>query len=242
MVLPFLAAAAPFLPWISAGLGAVGSIFGAFGASQPKTVRSEVDFGKMVADAEAAGFNPLTVLRNGGMAGYAMTHSPGLNAAEAFGQGLTGVGASLGQLSSDILAQQRAATEWKVAEAQIANLQADTRMRSQSFNVPTYQGSARDSVKGPWEVAKPEPVVAIRTGGATWLPDTGWSNTQEFEDRYGDPMSWIYGVGAFGADVLNTVKKIEVPQDTGFWPKQNKDRPAKDVFPNGGAFWTPLPR
>lgn len=37
------------------------------------TSAGAIDFGRMVRDAEAAGFNPLTVLRAGGLAGYATT-------------------------------------------------------------------------------------------------------------------------------------------------------------------------
>lgn len=37
---------------------------------------STVDLGKLVTDSKAAGFNPLTVLRNGGLAGYQVTDVP----------------------------------------------------------------------------------------------------------------------------------------------------------------------
>lgn len=47
----------------------------------PQTVvvaeqKNEVDLKKLVKDSEDAGFNPLTVLRNGGVAGYQTTHIP----------------------------------------------------------------------------------------------------------------------------------------------------------------------
>lgn len=40
------------------------------------TARYEVDLKKLVANAEAAGFNPLTVLRNGGAAGFMVEDQP----------------------------------------------------------------------------------------------------------------------------------------------------------------------
>lgn len=39
-------------------------------------IRNEIDLLKLVSEAEAAGFNPLTVLRNGGAAGYAVQRQP----------------------------------------------------------------------------------------------------------------------------------------------------------------------
>lgn len=47
-----------------------------------QVISNSIDLMRLVADAEAAGFNPLTVLRNGGAAGYAVQRQPA-----AFGGG-----------------------------------------------------------------------------------------------------------------------------------------------------------
>lgn len=57
---------------IGAGLGLIGSLFG----KKKQKTESTVNYQQMVASAEAAGFNPLTALRNGGSAGFTTTTSP----------------------------------------------------------------------------------------------------------------------------------------------------------------------
>lgn len=65
-------------------LGAVGSLFG--GGSKKQTTTSEVDYQKMVNRSSAAGFNPLTAIRNGGSAGFTTTTSPTIsNTSEILG-------------------------------------------------------------------------------------------------------------------------------------------------------------
>lgn len=57
---------------ITGGLGLIGSLFG----KKKQTTTSTVDYGKMVESATAAGFNPLTAIRNGGSAGFTTTTTP----------------------------------------------------------------------------------------------------------------------------------------------------------------------
>lgn len=92
----------------------------------------------MVADAEAAGFNPLTVLRNGGAAGNMTTTQPALSSSAMFGEALGEVGNFLSNF--DPMADDRREQEYQLVQAQIANLNASTAgmSRPQSFNVPTY--------------------------------------------------------------------------------------------------------
>lgn len=69
--------------WIGDLIGGVAGLFG--GKKKQETV-SRVDYGRMVKDATAAGFNPLTALRNGGSAGFTTTTGPTLsNLPEALG-------------------------------------------------------------------------------------------------------------------------------------------------------------
>lgn len=196
MVLPFLAAAAPFAPLIGAAVSAIGGLFSS-GDS-----KNRVDYKQMVKDAEEAGFNPLTVLRNGGSAGYQQTHAPALS---AFGGALQTMGQGIAAVQWDPQADVRAKAEFDLVQAQIANLNADTQTRSRSFNVPTYQGSTTAKTDGPWQMAEPAGVVGVRMGGFSLTPDTGWSNAQEVEDRMGEPISWLYGVGVTAADLYNSL-------------------------------------
>lgn len=50
------------------------------------TIRYEIDFQKLRDNAEAAGFNPLTALRNGAASGFAVEHHP-INQMGSFGVG-----------------------------------------------------------------------------------------------------------------------------------------------------------
>ena len=62
MVLPFLAALAPFAPLIGGAIGAVGQLM----APKPKASAGSIDLKGLRRDAEEAGFNPLTIIRGGG--------------------------------------------------------------------------------------------------------------------------------------------------------------------------------
>lgn len=57
---------------ITGGLGLIGSLFG----KKKQTTESSVNYWKMANDAAAAGFNPLTAIRNGGSAGFTTTTTP----------------------------------------------------------------------------------------------------------------------------------------------------------------------
>ena len=47
---------------------------------------------------------------------------------------------------------------------------------------------------------------ALKVMGAKVNKHKGWSDTQDMEDRYGDPLSWIYGLGVLGADTWKNYK------------------------------------
>lgn len=93
----------PLLGLVTAGLSAAGSVAGAIGGSktQKTTTESTVDYEKMVKSATAAGFNPLTAIRNGGSAGFSTstTTSPGVSA-------MPGVLSSLGGFLGDAFGNQ----------------------------------------------------------------------------------------------------------------------------------------
>ncbi|RUW86529.1 hypothetical protein EOA35_35565, partial [Mesorhizobium sp. M8A.F.Ca.ET.023.01.1.1] len=100
------------------GLG--GSLLsGLFGGGDQETT-SHVDYKRMVTDAEAAGFNPLTAIRNGGSAGFTSTTTPG----NPVGGALSRVGDWL--TNFDPFADAERAQRGKLLDAQIANLNAET--------------------------------------------------------------------------------------------------------------------
>lgn len=127
---------------------------------------SRVNYLQMVADAEAAGFNPLTALRLGGAAGYTQTSHYGLTESNVksetigtamvpgtpiIGPALSNAGQIIGNSISsyDPMKQALQEAEYDLAQAQIRNLNADTgaRLRASVGGIPTW--SAGQVAKNP---------------------------------------------------------------------------------------------
>lgn len=130
-------------PIIGAGISAIGSLFG--GGDDETT--TTVNYKQMAKAAEKAGFNPLTVLRNGGSAGFTTTSHPALS-------GWTGFAQTIGNalMAFDPRADERAALEDKLLQAQLESVQrsntaADARAMW-SFDVPTAAASTRVGPNG----------------------------------------------------------------------------------------------
>lgn len=126
---------------IGAGISALGSLFG--GGDDEQTTM-EVDYKKMARNAEKAGFNPLTAIRNGGSAGFTTTHHPGLSMQTRLGNAFATLGNAI--MAFDPNADARAAQEEAIrnAELQRLNLTNQYLRGGMAFgDVPT---SARSSV------------------------------------------------------------------------------------------------
>lgn len=112
---------------IGAGASILGSVFGSGSKKQQTTTTSHVDYKRMVRDAEAAGFNPLTALRNGGAAGFSVSTSstPATPLSARLADGVSsGVNAFLQNYDPHADAAREQGS--KLIEAQIANLNAST--------------------------------------------------------------------------------------------------------------------
>ena len=149
----------------------------------------------MARNAEAAGFNPLTALRNGGAAGFMSTTSPALSTGEVIGNAMGQVGNFLADF--DPMADQKREAEYNLVQAQIANLNASTASmfpprpgKPGSFNVPAYQAG---------QVKKNPKTAALSAGGPVEMGDrtvtNPWSDgtvnpayldAAAYEQRYGD--------------------------------------------------------
>ncbi len=195
--------------WIGPAIGAVGGIISSIFGGKKKT-SNRVDYVQMVADAEAAGFNPLTVLRNGGSAGYMQTAHPGLSSGEIIGGGLSQVGNFLADF--DPFADDKRELESRLVEAQIANLNASTADYGRrslaspgSFNVPQSSagqverrpsgsgGQLSASAGAPQTPTIEAPTVTnpnpISTGRYV---DPDQPDAEMYETRYGDSEFWNF--------------------------------------------------
>lgn len=129
---------------------------------------SRINYHQLVADAEAAGFNPLTALRLGGGAGYTQTSSNSLSDTIGYSNTNTGIksetigsamvpgtpiigpalsqaGQIIGNAVSDYDPMKRALqeAEYDLAQAQIRNLNSDSAARNgvSVGGVPSWTGS-----------------------------------------------------------------------------------------------------
>ena len=220
----------PISALITGGLGILGGLFGRK-KNQTQVVENRVDYQRLVADAEAAGFNPLTALRNGGAAGYSVSTQshPGLSGSEMIGQAFQTAGNVFQAYQDDKVADEQRSTEKQLIEAQLKNIVAGTQLKMRSLDVPTgsgggyRRGGGEMSIPGPltpeqlqaFGVAVNDPNRPFEMGNLTttnparrdntfWKVDPNQSDAEAFETRYGDSeiMSMANGALTWGGDLL----------------------------------------
>ena len=150
----------------------------------------------MADDASAAGFNPLTAIRNGGSAGFTSTTTPG--------NGLSAALSTAGNFlqNFDPFADAKREQESRYVEAQINNLNAQTGSFNRTALTPSgpvlrRPGSAALSLSmqqpptpGKTTVTNPLPVGVV---------DHRLVDADAWEARYSDVGGWVGGaVNAFG--------------------------------------------
>lgn len=213
---------------IGAGASILGSIFG----SKKQKVTNEVDYVKMVKNAEAAGFNPLTALRNGGAAGFSVSSGGGASPLSAIADGIAGAADFLQNF--DPHADQKRELEFDLVQAQLENLQADTQSKIRFGQVPAYTATPNARVMGasaPRNTNKaasiarvlPDSAGAARTpqienprivnpwGDTGLVVDPNVPNADAFEERYGDSevFSTLSGLYVAGRDFVQNLPAMD---------------------------------
>lgn len=209
---------------IGAGASLLGGLFGKKKQEpQVSTTESVVDYEKMVANAEAAGFNPLTALRNGGSAGFSKTTTttPVLSSGPTVGQSVVGALANglTAWANHDPMADARSKLEYKLLEAQLDGVQKSNLRMDRSFFVPTMQGA--QAVAGGAELSAK--TKGGKLTGEPTAPETGkvevtnpWQSfsvdptsrdAAAFENRYGDSeiANMIFGIKNAGYDMWHNM-------------------------------------
>lgn len=206
---------------IGSALGAIGSLFG--GRKKQEQVVNRVDYKRMVRDAEAAGFNPLTALRNGGAAGFSVTSQPVLSSS---GQAL---GEAFGQIGNfitnfDPFEDKMREVQYNTMLAQLDNIQADTRLKSRDFLFqPPAVSGRRKMTSGPLLGQKALPASA----GASVTPEVetptvtnplptesglhvnpGWPDASAAEERWGEWGGSLYGLGVAVVDAYYNMQRV----------------------------------
>lgn len=199
---------------ISAGLGAIGSLFGRKKTPEKQVVENRVDYGRMVADAEAAGFNPLTALRNGGAAGYSVSTQshPGLSSSSDFiGDAFSTMARAIPAYQDEKIAEAQRMSEQALVEAQLKNIEADTKVKLRSLEVPTFSGSSVRHGGGELAVVgKDPPPLEVKAATVTspypwWTglePYPGNPDAEAMETRHGDIAGNLGGIVNFPSDVV----------------------------------------
>lgn len=227
----------------------------------PQITTNSVDMKRLVAEAQEAGFNPLTVLRAGGMAGYMETRHPNLfpiRGLETAATGQSPLGAAISGVGGmvagyDYGATNRNALEAQLLEAQITNVNTDTRVRSgfatlagpgyghaSSGGLSMSPGNAGYELGAPaQEFWEPEFGTVTNPMGADWWHSNPfWSDIETgAEARFGDVGGAVMSPFTFGADLGFTMaKNVEYwtgtnPREFGQWLKQM----ATDFAHGGGT-------
>lgn len=182
-------------------------------------------------DAEKAGFNPLTALRNGASNIGANTYlqAPALSSNDFVGQALmqaidTGFNAPQRELDAETQRLQN-----DLYRAQIGELQANTQYlsRSHGFGVPAVEqyGVSSDETSGP-SLTRLDPLAsgsvydgnpagvdgsrALATPIGWWRTDSSWAPTQAVEDEQGDLVSWPYGAAKLSWEAGLTARELAI--------------------------------
>lgn len=246
--------AIPWAPIISAGASLIGSIFG--GRKQSTTTTSHVDYRRMVREAEAAGFNPLTALRNGGAAGFSVTNSttPAAPLSARIADGVSGgVNAFLQNFDPYADAQREQGS--RLIEAQIANLNASTAELTHRHAMTTRGNGVLSGKKSTMaELATgPDPEPGDRTVTNPWMTgevNPHYLDAEVFEARYGDSeiAQMIYGARNMWADYTWGIER-EIKQNIADAPKKKaakqaanekrKARIRRDAYRNASDLYFP---
>jgi len=225
MVFPLLPILGAILPALGGALlSGIGSAIR--GPDKPVETTNSIDFARMRADAEAAGFNPLTALRMGAAAGYGSSitsggpqFSPLADAFQSFGGAVSSM--SFDPYSTDRFEMERGryGLEQRMGKSQLDYWARNGASSNMSFSVPSVSGSEK-------------------VGGMNFMGEDNWlfapymSDAQDVEQRYGEPADWLYFPLVTAADAgYNAAKGIE-------WV-QHRVAPIDNIIPKSdtGVEW-----
>ncbi|KGE02476.1 hypothetical protein [Rhizobium sp. YS-1r] len=236
---------------LTAGASIIGSLFG----KKSQKTKTSIDLTELVNQANGNGFNPLTVLRNGGAAGFTTTTSPTVSQLpEALGS-LGGVlGGALDKKLDPIQAKKRE-LDTALVDLQLRDTKEALRLPAGFYSPRTYTGtkvsqqlvprlgaaSHKQTASVPAAYVPQNPNlkagddpeasdVGMNTGrygwfDPGWLPDAGGA----ISNAYGEPGEWIggaaKGVTAAGYSLWRNARSAWEDYSAAY--KREKSRSAK---------------
>ena len=208
------------------GVGAAASFIGELTKPKPppQEVVTTTNLGALRAEAEKHGFNPVTVIRNGGLSGFTTVRHPDLewnpvgDALKSFGNSAMNFG-----MNFEPFGAQRQSLEMDLLRKQIKSYD----LPKSSFRSMGTFGTPAVAQKGTTDVTR------IMMGG-DWLPvDKGWSDAEVVTTRWGEPAEWLYSPMVIGADVWSSVEsapKFFKQNSQNFQKKTGASSPFKQGF------------
>ena len=155
-------------------------------------------------DAKASGIHPLYAL---GAPSMSMTPV------------MSGQGDSIAQAGDAVGRGISTGYEKQLQQKNLENIQADIDLKkAQSANYVMEAKKASNLMmrQQTGRIAGNENDVKI--GGTKINQNKGWSNAEDIETRYGDLVSWLYGMGVIGGDFIENLPRIEK------WQEENRKR------------------
>jgi len=177
-------------------------------AKVPVVTSHKLDLKGMNQAAIEAGYNPMTILQAGGMSAFTTTSTTGQNAMAAVptapSVGSVFAGAAMSAFDiyrDDQKTAAAAATYFPPAPVQGTPFSGAV-VRGGAFSSGGFAGGAK-TVANPYGYEQKQ---ASQTKSMPWLldTDTKFADTEAIETEYGEPISWVYGVGKLWANTLKT--------------------------------------
>ena len=196
---------------ITAGASLIGGALSS--RSARKNNKAQMDLAKntikyKVEDAQRAGVHPLYALGAPTMSSSVQTDQMGqavADAGTAIGKGMTS------QYEKEIQRLNLENLEAELTSKKLAN--AD--FVKQSINNSNLQ-RANEKLQNHTKI-----------GGININQNKGWSNAEDIETRYGDLISWLYGIGVIGGDLKENLPRIEA------WQEENRRKRDNQYSPDG---------
>lgn len=152
---------------------------------------------RRVADAKKAGLHPLAALGAQGSSSY-VTPIP-----ESMGSSISDAGVAIGQFADK--ASNRG-FQAKLNAATLRKINAETDLLTAQSRTAAAQ--AVSTMRGAENLPHPGPRYrGMRVAGQKSTHHQGWSDAERIEERYGNLVEALYGIGVLGADAYRSWQK-----------------------------------
>lgn len=162
-------------------------------------------------DAKNAGIHPLYAMGSPTMSSSFATNSTDHSMSDAVKSG----GRNLDRAISTTYEKQLQAknleninADINLKNAQTAGYVADLKNASNNARINQTGRKAGDS-------------TALKIAGDTIKPNKNWSDAEKIEERYGDLVSWLYGIGVVGGDGVPHLEGKQTPRKKYKGPIEN---------------------